>query len=759
MRNAPQLRGLILTALLVVGLAVAPGVASAALTVTGAGLDGATSVSTPPGGVMRAQVTTRITLPNLLWTSTRQRIGTSTTCVNTGDRFGLGPRTARFDLTAPGAPGEYDVGFAASGRPGCTGPTGREAVLQEAIRVTAPAPNPNLAAACGLDVMLVLDESGSIGSAGETGTVRAAARGFLDALAGTGSAVSIVDFNTTASQPVPYTTVTRTSIANTFAPYLRYGYRPSGWTNWEAAFQTVARANFAVGGPKADLVLFLTDGDPTAFNRPGRPPATGLTPGDVTALRRAAVAADVVKGQGSHVFALGVGAAVTSPASANRLTAVSGFEEFPDEQSDLGMADYSLVEDFDDLPAALRAFAVALCKSSVTVTKVVDEGDGVFRPDPGWDITADVTTTRGDYTWIQPPPPAPGPHTVTTDKDGVAAFQWEPDDPTASSSATLQEAPRPGYALVDWTCVTSSPGATDPRTTAGTGTQISTGSLGPSDYARCTLRNRVLPGTIEIEASASPQSAQAFAFTGSGPLGSFSLVDDGTGGSASAIFTDLAPGTYTVGEAVPSGWELSGITCSNPAVAISGTQVTIPLAPGGAVVCTYRDRRLDPPSPPPPPEPPVPPTPPPPPAPTPPPAPPVPPVVIASTQLSVAKITPRRARVGQRVPFALRVTNVGPSVARGVLVKDVPPAAMSLTGLRSSGALSLRVVRGDAIWVLGALAPGASRTVRGSVLLTSATPGVARNSFAATALNAGVVVGTVDTRVLAARRVIPAVTG
>ncbi len=759
MRNSPRLRGPILAVLLVVGLAVGPGAASAALTVTGATIDGATSVSSPPGGVMSARVTTRITPPTLVWTSTRQRIGTSTRCVNTGDRFGLGTRTARFDLTAPGTPGEYDVGVAAASRPNCSGTTSREAVLEEAIRVTTPRPNPNLAAACGLDVMLVLDESGSIGSAGETGTVRSAARGFLDALAGTGSAVSIVNFNTTASQPVPYTTVTRTSIANTFAPYLRYGYRPSGWTNWEAAFQTVARANVAVGGPRADLVLFLTDGDPTAYNRPGRPPATRLTPGDVTALRRAAVAADVVKGQGSHVFALGVGAAVTSPASASRLTAVSGFEEFPDEQPDLGTADYGLVEDFDDLPAALRAFAVALCRSSVSVTKLVNEGDGVYRPDPGWDITADVTTATGDYTWIQPPPPAPGPHTVTTDKDGVAAFQWRPDDPTASSSVFLQEGPRPGYALVNWSCVVDRPGAGAPRTTAGTAGQITTGSLGPSDYARCTLRNRVLPGTIEIEQSASPQSGQAFAFTGSAPLGPFSLVDDGTGGSASAIFTGLAPGTYTVGGTIPSGWELSGITCSNPAVAISGAQVTIPLAAGGAVVCTYRDRSLDPPAPPPPPEPPAPPAPPPPPAPPIPPTPPVPPVVIASTQLRVAKITPRRARVGQRVPFALRVTNVGPSAARGVLVKDVPPAAMSLTRLRSRGALSLRVVRGDAVWVLGRLAPGASRTVRGSVLLTSATPGVARNTFAATARNAAVVVGTVDTRVLAPRRVIPAVTG
>ena len=38
---------------------------------------------------------------------------------------------------------------------------------------------------------------------------------------------------------------------------------------------------------------------------------TGLTEGDVTAMRPAEAEADLVKEDGSHVFAMGVGAAVT----------------------------------------------------------------------------------------------------------------------------------------------------------------------------------------------------------------------------------------------------------------------------------------------------------------------------------------------------------------------------------------------------------------------------------------------------------------
>src|SRR5262249_45576759 len=152
----------------------------------------------------------------------------------------------------------------------------------------------------------------------------------------------------------------------------------NGWTNWQAAFEEVHKAN--TQGIVADLVVFMTDGDPTAHNNPGSSPTTGLTEGDVTAMRPAATAADVVKEQdGSHVFALGVGEAGTGRASASGLPAIPGFAQYP--PAPFSEADYTLVKDFSSLAAALRQIAVALCQASVTVTKQVDEGDGVYRTD------------------------------------------------------------------------------------------------------------------------------------------------------------------------------------------------------------------------------------------------------------------------------------------------------------------------------------------------------------------------------------------
>jgi uncharacterized repeat protein (TIGR01451 family) len=651
-------------------------------------------------------------------------------------------RRVTLRVTAPGPPGDYDAAFTPNEASNCTGTDGTTRTLTDGLRVTTPGLNPNLPPRCGINVMLVLDKSGSIQSSGQTETVKAATRAFLDALSGTGAKVSIVDFSSTASRPVGYTTVTPASIAGTFEPYLATGYRPSGYTNWEAAFQKVGEAN--TQGPVADLVVFITDGDPTARNT-ATGTQTGLPEGDVAAMRPAAAQADFVKEQGSHVFAMGVGAAVTKEASADRLTAMSGTNKLP--PSAFSRADFTLVQNFDDLAEALRDIANALCQASVTVTKLVDEGDGQYRPDPGWDFTATVSTSPGSYAWLQPePPPATGARTVTTDDEGVARFQWQPEDSSATSTITVAETTQAGYRFVDATCTRGSPRRSRRTTTRRSIPVVERLVLRANEYYKCTVHNQIIPGTIEIEKQATPQGPTPFPFSGS--LGDFSLVDDGTGDSASKVVSNLPPGTYTVQELVPAGWELSGVACIPAGAAtIGAAQVAITLAPAGSVVCTYSDLRVRPPVPP---EPTPAPTPSPSPSPSPSPAPQPPaPAEVAGlpvAALRVLKAAPRVARFGERIRFALTVTNVGTNAAMNVQVADVPPAAVTLSGL--SATAGMRRVRGNAVWRLGTLALGASRTVRGSVLIKAGTPGLKRNLALATAANAHLVDSRVDTRVL-----------
>jgi uncharacterized repeat protein (TIGR01451 family) len=737
---------LVLAGWLVV-LAAVPTTASAFLEISFATLNGATSISSPPGGVMEARVRGRTTAGDV-WRGTQYRFGDGAwQCVNTPDRSGDNV-SVEFYVAAPGDPAEYEVRFRARDRNDCGGAESNLVILGEGIRVTTPASNPNIPPRCGIDVMLVLDKSGSIASSGATQQVRNATGAFLTALSGTGADMSIVDFSTRAERPVGYTTVTPGTIASVFEPYLENQYNPSGWTNWEDAFHKVREAN--TQGTVADLVVFVTDGDPTARNTDSGGVVTDLVEGDVTALTRAVGEADQVKGQDSHVFALGVGAAVTDPLSARRLTAVSGFEQYPNEP--FSRADYTLVEDFANLAAALRRIAVELCEASVTVTKLVDEGDGTFQPDPGWSFTADVEMSEGGYTWLQPaPPPSTGPRSEITNDAGVDTFQWRPSNATATSSVTLTEQVEPGYQFDNWDCQVTGRRRRLVRRMVASAPVIEL-DLGPNQFVKCNAFNRIQPGTIEIEKNATPESSQAFDFTGS--LGNFALVDDRADGSGSRTFTNLGPGTYTVSESVPANWQLRGISCTpEQAAVVSGTQVTITLAAGSAVVCTYNDRRVEPPTPPEPPHPPVPPPPIPPVPPVPPPPPPPTPPL---TELRVVKTAPRVARVGQRVPFRLTVRNVGSVAARKVLLADVPPAAVTLAGLRTTG--RVRVVRGDLMWRLGRLAPGARRTVRGTVRIQAARPGRVRNLAFATAVNAKIADDRTDTRILRRRRPTP-VTG
>jgi hypothetical protein len=93
------------------------------------------------------------------------------------------------------------------------------------------------------------------------------------------------------------------------------------------------------------------------------------------------------------------------------------------------------------------------------------------------------------------------------------------------------------------------------------------------------------------------------------------------------------------------------------------------------------------------------------------------------------------------------------------MVADVPPAALTLARLQSTGGARVRLARGNAYWHLGTLAPGAKRTIRGTVRITAGTPGLKRNLVLATAVNAQTAQDNADTRVLAQQRVIPPVTG
>lgn len=235
---------------------------------------------------------------------------------------------------------------------------------------------------------------------------------------------------------------------------------------------------------------------------------------------------------------------------------------------------------------------------------------------------------------------AQGPNTITIVKDAVpddaqdfqftsgpvfnqctpANFLLDDDtDPTLANSTTFQVAPGcnffntfteivpPGWVLTNIVCtVTGAVGAT-PQTVVfiGNNTGFDPGDdsvfidLAAGEEAVCTFTNEKLrSGSIEICKQTDPPGGTGFNFGWSSPTiktAPFTL-DDGD----CLPITDLDPaqGPYSFWELLPlpTGWQLSFITCSGGANVLIGSDsdydpgdmsVTINLGPGENVTCTF----------------------------------------------------------------------------------------------------------------------------------------------------------------------------
>lgn len=200
--------------------------------------------------------------------------------------------------------------------------------------------------------MIVLDMSGSIATGGHVDTVKEAAFTFIDALLPeTPTMIGVVRFSDTAS------VVSGLTGNDTALHAAVEGLSAQGWTNWEDAL-LAARGLLEGGGDRddsehADLILIITDGDPTDSNTfPGQ--ETSAQPNQH--LAPAVAAADSAKmscaTRGIRIVAVGIG---TGP-STERLCAISG----PDIDTPGATADV-ITTDFPDMADALADLAGQLC--------------------------------------------------------------------------------------------------------------------------------------------------------------------------------------------------------------------------------------------------------------------------------------------------------------------------------------------------------------------------------------------------------------
>ena len=206
--------------------------------------------------------------------------------------------------------------------------------------------NPPAPAACGLNVALLFDLSGSI--APNLARYKAAAEGFITALRGTPSAVALYTFasnaraNFTNNANYPLTPVTTAPDAAPLITRIR-GFTATGGTNWDRGIWQAAASV-----QHYDIAVMLTDGDPTYYGTGPSGPGNRTRFAEV---ENGIFSANALKLKATRILGVGVGVLERRQGSVDNLKAISG----PTEGSDY------FVTNFAALDVLLKQLALHNC--------------------------------------------------------------------------------------------------------------------------------------------------------------------------------------------------------------------------------------------------------------------------------------------------------------------------------------------------------------------------------------------------------------
>jgi len=162
----------------------------------------------------------------------------------------------------------------------------------------------------------------------------------------------------------------------------------------------------------------------------------------------------------------------------------------------------------------------------------------------------------------------------------------------AAGTYNIKESSVSGWDLTNLVCITND--NSQPVSTSGSTAQI---NLDNGENVTCTFTN-TKQGTITVNKVANPKSNDNFTIAVGGDTESEVTLDDafpddndGIGNSKTLSF---APGTYTLIESIPSGWNLASLICSsdtNQPVSVSTNLATITLHSGENITCTFTNTK------------------------------------------------------------------------------------------------------------------------------------------------------------------------
>jgi uncharacterized repeat protein (TIGR01451 family) len=552
----------------------------------------------------------------------------------------------------------------------------------QADHTVTPVGNDNLGSSCAIDIVIILDESGSISSS-EGNDVVTAYTSFLNGLLDTDSRAGVVVFDTFVNNTTGgYVDITTGSISGALSAGT-LGYSPPGdWTNWQDALETAGNGSVF---PNPDLVMILTDGDPTAFNNdPDGFPGGETPPGPE--IDNAVTAANAIKNGGAHMFAVGVSSAPT----VHNLVAISGPDTGTPTPGNIQGLDY-ITTSFDDLELAMGGLAAILCDPAVELTKNANpssspETDGLFTftltiannsPDgESFDITSLDDTYEGvggvDFSACDDPVTDPGTGLVGT---SVAVSSQVTCTYTVTLTALGDHSNTASVAVVD----------EDGRTEDDTDDETVT-VLPAADLELSKTVNAATPDvgtnvtfTITVTNNGGPSAASGVEVKDVLPSGYTYVSDSGSGAynsgtgiwSVGALAVDASDSLEIVASVDATG------SYENYAQVWASNEHDPDSTPGDDSTNQDDDDTAS-----------------------------TTPVPVADLSLSktVSNATPD---VGSNVTFTVGVTNDGPSQATGVTVDDDLPTGYAYVSDDGGGAY----VSGTGIWTVGSLANGASVTL------------------------------------------------
>ncbi|PWD50969.1 hypothetical protein C8046_10205 [Serinibacter arcticus] len=450
--------------------------------------------------------------------------------------------------------------------------------------------NPSALQQCGLDVAVLFDLSGSIGSA--LPTAKAAVNQFTNAFVGTPSRMAVFSFDLTspasggANHPnlLPVrTTAEATTFKNQYS-----GWSTGSGTNWDAGLYQVAQAQASgATNRRYDMLVVLTDGNPTSFGTGNNPSQDGDN--RLRDIEAGVFSANLVKASGTRIVAVGVGGGAGGDSNRN-LIAISGPQQG---------TDYFQAGDYNAAASYLAALAKGNCEGSIDVVKRVIPAtaqvpanptkaqlDAISAPAAGWVFNA----TSANPAQVSIGTPA-GPW--TTDAQGHATVPLKFPTPQAVGPITFTETQKAGYELQpvngqNAVCLNTNTNL--PVAIAGAGTAATPGATLPvavNTAIECTVYNRQVPppaalATTKTITQVNGATATSATSITPGDVLRYSVAVTNTGGVA---------GTTVLTETVPTGTRYTGTgegwVCATPAVANSTCTRSVSVNPAATVTSTF----------------------------------------------------------------------------------------------------------------------------------------------------------------------------